>query len=222
MHESFQSILGRLSDYGFVNNLVTSTQDGEQQIDELTDDLITEKNKLSKLKANGATDQAIQDQENVVDQLESKISGVNQAVTDYANGETDRKVQDLKEAKQIIKDSKEAYDEAMKSGDTDLAQKLRKNIQDTAKDNMKQLSPAHAGGNVALKHNEQALVNEVGTESIVRNGVWSLLPGGAHLENLKQGDIVFSASQTKDLLEHGRTAGHARAYAEGTASLAHA
>lgn len=134
-YESFQSILGRLSDYGFVNNLVTSTQDGEQQIDELTDDLITEKNKLSKLKANGATDQAIQDQENVVDQLESKISGVNQAVTDYANGETDRKVQDLKEAKQIIKDSKEAYDEAMKSGDTDLAQKLRKNIQDTAKDN---------------------------------------------------------------------------------------
>ena len=609
-YESFQSILGRLSDYGFVNNLVTSTQDGEQQIDELTDDLITEKNKLSKLKANGATDQAIQDQENVVDQLESKISGVNQAVTDYANGETDRKVQDLKEAKQIIKDSKEAYDEAMKSGDTDLAQKLRKNIQDTAKNNnieltpklnidekaldkqidnlqseareksvqkykdiqdqlhngqtewtdsedfnaadtitkleqaatenannameayakvadkngnpletdlknldpqkledqllgvtdkdlkvkveadtsdaendiqslenlegssitinadvstnggveelqdslasipqgvsttvtcdvegesdvdnlessmesipdntpvtidchvenqdqldqinkkadelnasgkqikinatvgevktdgaasntpidvkgnvtkisgnpsgtvdvkgnvtsvtgnpsgivnvkgnitgitnedavkgkadytvghspkkvpdasgkanfglgkhptkapdiwgtahytgdfptsaptlsgtivyhaqivgapsgaqpvpvatgtmlspahasgtaynvlnMKQLSPAHAGGNVALKHNEQALVNEVGTESIVRNGVWSLLPGGAHLENLKQGDIVFSASQTKDLLEHGRTAGHARAYAEGTTSLAHA
>lgn len=140
-YESFQSILGRLSDYGFVNNLVTSTQDGEQQIDELTDDLITEKNKLSKLKANGATDQAIQDQENVIDQLESKISGVNQAVTDYANGETDRKVQDLKEAKQIIKDSKEAYDEAMKSGDTDLAQKLRKNIQDTAKDNDIELTP---------------------------------------------------------------------------------
>lgn len=140
-YESFQSILGRLSDYGFVNNLVTSTQDGEQQIDELTDDLITEKNKLSKLKANGATDQAIQDQENVVDQLESKISGVNQAVTDYANGETDRKVQDLKEAKQIIKDSKEAYDEAIKSGDTDLAQKLRKNIQDTAKDNNIELTP---------------------------------------------------------------------------------
>ena len=88
--------------------------------------------------------------------------------------------------------------------------------------NMKRLSPAHAGGNVAIKHNEQALVNEVGTESIVRNGVWSLLPGGAHLENLKQGDIVFSAYQTKDLLEHGKTEGHARAYAEGTASLTHA
>lgn len=134
-YESFQSILGRLSDYGFVNNLVTSTEDGEQQVDELTDKLITEKNKLSKLKANGATDQAIKDQESVVDQLESKIDGVQQATTDYANGEADRKVQDLKEAKQIIKDSKEAYDEAMKSGDTDLAQKLRKNIQDVAKDN---------------------------------------------------------------------------------------
>lgn len=42
--------------------------------------------------------------------------------------------------------------------------------------NMKQLSPAHAGGNVALKHNEQALVNEVGTESIVRNGVYEAIP----------------------------------------------
>lgn len=165
-YESFQSILGRLSDYGFVNNLVTSTQDGEQQIDELTDDLITEKNKLSKLKANGATDQAIQDQENVVDQLESKISGVNQAVTDYANGETDRKVQDLKEAKQIIKDSKEAYDEAMKSGDTDLAQKLRKNIQDTAKDNNIELTPELNIDEKALDKQIDNLQNEAREKSV--------------------------------------------------------
>ena len=165
-YESFQSILGRLSDYGFVNNLVTSTQDGEQQIDELTDDLITEKNKLSKLKANGATDQAIQDQENAVDQLESKISGVNQAVTDYANGETDRKVQDLKEAKQIIKDSKEAYDEAMKSGDTDLAQKLRKNIQDTAKDNDIELTPELNIDDKALDKQIDNLQSEARVKSV--------------------------------------------------------
>ena len=85
--------------------------------------------------------------------------------------------------------------------------------------NLKPLSSAHAGGNVALGQNETALTNEVGTESIVRDGVWSLLPGGPHMENLKKGDIIFSASQTKDLLEHGRTNSHARAYANGTLAV---
>lgn len=85
--------------------------------------------------------------------------------------------------------------------------------------NLKPLSSAHAGGNVALSQNETALTNEVGTESIVRDGVWSLLPGGPHMENLKKGDIIFSASQTKDLLEHGRTNSHARAYANGTLAV---
>lgn len=84
--------------------------------------------------------------------------------------------------------------------------------------NMRPLSSAHAKGDISLNNDEKALVNEVGVESIVRNGVWSLLPGGAHLENLKKGDIVFNASQTKALLEHGRMAGHARAYADGTLS----
>lgn len=52
----------------------------------------------------------------------------------------------------------------------------------------------------------------------MRNGVWSLLPGGAHFETLKKGDIIFSASRTKALLEHGKIAGHARAFADGTLS----
>ena len=74
---------------------------------------------------------------------------------------------------------------------------------------------AYAGGHVSLPRDEKALVNEVGTESIVRDGQWSLIPGGAHLENLKKGDIIFSASQTEDLLKRGATPGHARAYAQG-------
>ena len=88
--------------------------------------------------------------------------------------------------------------------------------------NMRPLSSAHTKGDVALKHDEQALINEVcingHSESIVRDGVWSLIPGGAHIENLKKGDIIFSATQTEDLLKHGATHGHARAYAQGTAS----
>ncbi len=75
---------------------------------------------------------------------------------------------------------------------------------------------AYGNGKVGLPKDERALVNELGMESIVRDGVWRLIPGGAHLENLKRGDIVFSASQTRDLLKNGKTPGHARAYAQGT------
>lgn len=79
-------------------------------------------------------------------------------------------------------------------------------------------TPAHANGNVSLEQDETAIVNELGMESRVRDGVWSLIPGGAHMENLKKGDIIFSAQQTKDLLKSGATPGHARAYAQGSLS----
>lgn len=86
--------------------------------------------------------------------------------------------------------------------------------------NYQRLTPAHANGNVALKHDEEALVNEIQknghSESIVRDGVWSLIPGGAHFENLKKGDIIFSAAQTDALLKHGAISGHARTYAKGS------
>lgn len=80
--------------------------------------------------------------------------------------------------------------------------------------------PAHAKGDVAIDEPQKALVNEQyingHSESIVRDGKWSLIPGGAHFENLKKGDIIFSAKQTDDLLKHGSTPGHARTYASGT------
>lgn len=88
--------------------------------------------------------------------------------------------------------------------------------------NMLHLKPAYAGGKVALSQNEEALVNELGTESIIRSGQWSLLPGGMHIESLKKGDIILSAAQTKALLQYGKANGHARAYAQGTLLSAYA
>ena len=82
------------------------------------------------------------------------------------------------------------------------------------------LSPAHADGNVALKHDEVALSNEQGQESIVRDGVWRLLPPGTHTEHFKKNDIIFNAAQTKQLLKNGKINGYGRtiggAYADGT------
>ena len=82
------------------------------------------------------------------------------------------------------------------------------------------ISPAHAGGNVAIQRDEKALVNELPKpESIVRNGIWSIIPGGAHVEQLKKGDIIFNGEQTEQLLKHGSISGHGRAYADGTVNV---
>lgn len=48
-----------------------------------------------------------------------------------------------------------------------------------------------SGQNWGVPDNEDALVNEVGQESIVRDGHWFLLPGGPHVESLKKNDIVY-------------------------------
>lgn len=83
---------------------------------------------------------------------------------------------------------------------------------------------AYAGGTSqdwALPRDENALANEVGTESIVRDGVWRLIPGGAHIESFKKGDIIFNAAQTAELIKYGKVisgGGHGIvAHADGTA-----
>lgn len=75
---------------------------------------------------------------------------------------------------------------------------------------------AYANGKVGLQHNEVALVNELGQESIVRGDRWLMLPPGMHTQALKKGDIVLNAQQTADLKKHGKATGTARAFAHGS------
>ena len=75
--------------------------------------------------------------------------------------------------------------------------------------NMLNLTPkteANAAGNdVSIQKTGKSLVNELGQESIIRDGKWYLLPGGMHVETLKRGDIVLNHLQTEALL-HNRIA----------------
>ena len=59
-------------------------------------------------------------------------------------------------------------------------------------------------------------MNELGTESIIRDGRWMLIPGGMHTHALKKGDIILNANQTKSLMKWGKATGKGRAYADGT------
>ena len=81
--------------------------------------------------------------------------------------------------------------------------------------NTKPLS-AFAKGNISLPQDEVALVNELGTEGLIRDGKLMAIPGGMHIQALKKGDIILSVAQMKALYATGKASGHARAYASGT------
>ena len=86
-------------------------------------------------------------------------------------------------------------------------------------------SHAYGGGNWGLRQSERALINELGSEIIVRNGRWFTLNNGyPTMADLKAGDIIFNHRQSEALLSRGYVTGsHARmvgsSYAEG--SLGH-
>ena len=75
------------------------------------------------------------------------------------------------------------------------------------------------GSNVGLEHDQRALIGEVGYEGLVRQNCFSLIgKNGAEMMSLKKGDIIFSHSQTKELLKNGKI--HSRGKAVGTHSYA--
>lgn len=68
-------------------------------------------------------------------------------------------------------------------------------------------------GDWSLKQNEpNALINELGSEVVVRNGKWFILNNGyPTFANLRKGDVVFNHEQTNALLKNGYVTGsHAR------------
>ncbi len=79
--------------------------------------------------------------------------------------------------------------------------------------------PAYVNGKITLPKDERALVNELGSEGLVRDGVLSWIPGGMHFENLKKGDIILSAEQMKSLFNTGKASGTGKAYANGTTNI---
>ena len=79
--------------------------------------------------------------------------------------------------------------------------------------------PAYANGQVALQKDERAVVNELGSEGLIRDGVLSWIPGGMHIQNFKKGDIILSADQMESLFSIGKATGTGKAYANGTASV---
>lgn len=186
---------------------VTAHAKGTDKVQELVDAINDVKSKVVNVRANVFGTGLVKGLSGAIDSVNSKSV----TVTVTTNHVDNYMTSGAKGASNAIMGRKHASEGTFKAASTGSAY------------NVLNMTPAHAKGtNVAIKENQQALVNEIGmnghAESIVRDGVWSLLPGGAHIENLKKGDIVFSTTQTEALLRHGAIQGHARAYAQGTVS----
>ncbi len=81
---------------------------------------------------------------------------------------------------------------------------------------------AHAQGtDVSIREKQTALINEVGNEGIVRNGILHEISGGARLVNLEPGDIIFNHKQMAELKKNGYvTSGGGRGKLVGRGSFA--
>lgn len=76
---------------------------------------------------------------------------------------------------------------------------------------------AFAKGTATAEFEGQALVGELGAEMRIRDGQYELLgKNGAEFTDVKPDDIIFNASQTKQLLKNGHINSRGKAYADGT------
>lgn len=78
--ESFESMFGRLKDYGDTNNFVSSLEEGALKSEEIDDKLIDAQIKMGKLKASGANQSALDDQQAVIDNLIAQKTGITQTL----------------------------------------------------------------------------------------------------------------------------------------------
>ena len=63
---------------------------------------------------------------------------------------------------------------------------------------------SYADGRGVITKGQTSLVNELGNEMLIRDGVLHEITGGAHTIQLKKGDIVLNHRQTKELKKYNR------------------
>lgn len=131
--ESFESMFGRLKDYGDTNNFVSSLEEGALKSEEIDDKLIDAQIKMGKLKASGANQSALDDQQAVIDNLIAQKTGITQAISDFKDGTVDRKIQDIKDAKGSIDELNQYIKDNGIDKDSDLGKKYIESIQEQAK-----------------------------------------------------------------------------------------
>lgn len=207
--ESIKNITAQ--DLGAIN--VGATVTGKEELDALKSSIDSVQGKTEEVKADVKGKDDVDALKSSIDAVQGKTVSVTANVTGTSSvNSLASAINSLKDKSITVTTTHVSKKEAGKASGTMLSPA---HVNGTAYNTLN-MSSAHAGGNVAIQRDEKSLINEVGMESIVRDGIWRLIPGGAHFEQLKKGDIVFNASQTEQLLKYGSISGHGIAYADGT------
>lgn len=61
-----------------------------------------------------------------------------------------------------------------------------------------------SGTNVSIDHDQEAVVNEIGDEGLIRNGILTRIKGGMQTIRLKAGDIILNHKQMEELDKNGK------------------
>lgn len=208
--ESIKNITAQ--DLGAIN--VGTTVTGKEEVDALKASIDSVQGKTEEVKADVKGKKDVDVLKSAIDNVKSKTVEVKANVSGTSSvNSLASAISSLKDKSITVTTTHISKNEGAKASGTMLSPA---HANGTAYNTLN-MSPAHAGGNVAIQRNENALVNELPKpESIVRDGIWSIIPGGAHIEQLKKGDIIFNGEQTEQLLKHGSISGHGRAYVDGT------
>ena len=88
---------------------------------------------------------------------------------------------------------------------------------------------SHADGTAkdwTVGRDETAIVNEIGQEAYIHDGVYRKIPGGVQLHHFDKDDIIFNAEQVKQLEKYGRVKSGKKfgiqAHSKGTVNELHA
>lgn len=137
--EWFIDMFGRLEDYGFHNNFVGSVEEGAEKISDLTTQLSDAEIELARLKATGADDTAISQQEAKVAQLRSDLEQTQNATNqlqEHAAEQYAKQVQAAKTQIESLNEQRKAInDEDYGGNGKAVKKKLEEEIKQLAEEN---------------------------------------------------------------------------------------
>lgn len=127
--EFFTDVLNKTEDFGFVNATVTSIEEGALKTEEANQKLADAYAKYADMLASGASTEALQQQQDVIDSLKNHVDDLSVATENYQTASAQAYAEGLTNLKKQVDYLSQMRKEALDSGNTQLADTLGKTIE---------------------------------------------------------------------------------------------
>lgn len=127
--EFFTDVLNKTEDFGFVNATVTSIEEGALKTEEANQKLADAYAKYAEMLASGASTEALQQQQDVIDSLKNHVDDLSVATENYQTASAQAYAEGLTNLKKQVDYLGQMRKEALDSGNTQLADSIGKTIE---------------------------------------------------------------------------------------------